>query len=116
MVSFATIMKETNRIGISSLYPFLGNRFNIIFLNDAGVFYLYPFLVDFLNNLSIDNKLMSAVYHELQVLHFRVACQALGLIDKYITGPFWRMMVKQKEVLDISKHYQKGTHFLMIAF
>ena len=116
MVSFATFMKETNRMGISSLYPFLGNRFNIIFLNDAGVFYLYSFLVDFLNNLSLDYKLMSAVYHELQVLHFRVACQALGLIDKYITGPFWRMMVKEKEVLDISKHYQKRYTFFNDCF
>ena len=116
MVSFATFMKETNRMGISSLYPFLGNRFNIIFLNDAGVFYLYPFLVDFLNNLSLDNKLMSAVYHDLQVLHFRVACQALGLIDKYVTGPLWRMMVKEKEVLNMSKHYQKMYTFFNDCF
>ena len=71
----------------------------------------YPFLFDFLNNLSFDNKLISAVYHDFQVLHFRVACQALGLIDKYVTGPLWRMMVKEKEVLNMSKHYQKMYKF-----
>ena len=78
MVSFSTFMKETNQVDTLPPYPFLGNQFNILFLNGAGVFYLYPFLADFFNNLSLDNKLMSAVYRDLQVLHFRVACQALG--------------------------------------
>ena len=116
MVSFSTFMKETNQMDTLPLYPFLGNRFNILFLNGARVFYLYPFLVDFLNNLALDNKLMSAVYHDLQVLHFRVACQALGLIDKYVTGPLWRMMVKEKEVLNMSKHYQKMYTFFNDCF
>ena len=48
---------------------------------------------------------MSAVYHDLQVLHFRVSCQALSLIDKYVTEPLWKMMVKEKDVLNMSKHY-----------
>ena len=96
------------------LYPFLENRFNILFLNGSGVFYLYPFLVDFLNNLSLDNKHISAVYHGLQVLHFRVVCQALGLLNKCVTGLLWRVMV----VPNMSKHYQKiqSTHFLMVVF
>ena len=85
------------------LYPFLENRFNILFLNGSGVFYLYPFLVDFLNNLSLDNKHISAVYHGLQVLHFRVVCPALGLLNKCVTGLLWRVMV----VPNMSKHYQK---------
>ena len=116
MVSFATFMKETKHMDNLPLYSFLGNRFNILFLNGAGVFYLHPFLVEFLNNLSLDNKLMSAVYHDLQVLHFRVACQALDLIDKYVTGPPWRMMVKEKEVLNMSKHYQKMYIFFNDCF
>ena len=43
MVSFATFMKETNQMDNLPLYPFLGNRFNILFLNGAGVFYLLSF-------------------------------------------------------------------------
>ena len=46
---------------------------------------------------------------------FRVACQALDLIDKYVTGTLWRMMVKKMEVLNVSKHYQKMKTFLMIV-
>ena len=61
------------------LYPFLRNQFNILFLNGAGVFYLYPCLVDFLNNLSLD-KLMSAAYHDLQVLHQRLSKKIIDLL------------------------------------
>ena len=42
----------------------------------------------------------------LQVLPFKVAYQALGLIDKLVNGPLWRMMAKEKEVLSMSTHYQ----------
>ena len=41
---------------------------------------------------------MSAVYHDLRVLHFRAVCQALYIIDKYVTRPLSRMMFKGKEV------------------
>ena len=94
------------------LYPFLGNRFNILFLNGAGVLYLYSYLVEFLNNVSLDNKFMSSVFYDLEVLQYKVACQALGLIDKLVTGPPQRMMVKEKEVLNMSVHYQAMLDFL----
>ena len=111
MVTFATFLKETHQVINLPLYPFLGNRFNILFLNGAGVFYLLSYLEEFLNNVSLENKLMSAVFHDLQVLAFEVACQALGLIDKLVSGPLWRMMVKEKEVLSMSTHYQSVYEF-----
>ena len=37
---------------------------------------------------------------------YKVGCRALGLIKKQITGPFWRILVKEKYVLNMSKHYQ----------
>ena len=47
MVSFETFMKEEFGMAELPLFPFLGNRFNILFLNGAGTFYLYEKLVDF---------------------------------------------------------------------
>ena len=111
MVTFSTFLKESHNIISLPLYPFLGNRFNILFLNGAGVFYLYNYLIEFLENVSLDNKLMSAAFYDLHVLAYKVACQALGLIDKLVTGPLWRTMVKEKEVLDMSLHYQKMYDF-----
>ena len=104
-------MKESHNIINLTLYPFLGNRFNILFLNDAGVFYLYNYLIEFLYNVSLHDKLMSAAFYDLHVLAYKVACQALGLIDKLVTGPLWRTMVMEKEVLDMSLHYQKRIIF-----
>ena len=39
---------------------------------------------------------------------YKVACRALGLIlmEKQITDPLWRIMEKEKCVLNMSKHYQ----------
>ena len=84
----------------------MGNWFNILFLNGAGGFYLFSYLEEFLNNVSLENKLKSLVFPDLQVLTFKVACQALRLIGKLVSGPLWRMMVKEKEVLSMSTHYQ----------
>ena len=72
------IQKKINKL----LIDFKNKR-----LPKVKIYSCYLFFVDFLNSLSLDNKLMSAVYHDLQVLHFRVACQAHDLIDKYVTGP-----------------------------
>ena len=68
MMTFATFMKENHQMINLPLYPFLGNRFNILFLNGAGVFYLYSYLVEYLNNVSLDNNLMSSVFYKREVL------------------------------------------------
>ena len=39
MVHFSTYLKDEHNISEIPLYPFLGNRFNILFLNGAGVFH-----------------------------------------------------------------------------
>ena len=68
MMTFATFMKENHQTINLPLYPFFGNRFNILFLNGAGVFYLYSYLVEFLNNVSLDSNLMLSVFYKLEVL------------------------------------------------
>ena len=48
-----------------------------------------------------------AAYWDLKVLAFRVGCRVLSLIVKLVTGTLWRIMVKEKCVLNTSTHYQK---------
>ena len=43
MVIFAAFLKEFHQIINLPLYPFLGNWFNILFLNWTGVFYSFTF-------------------------------------------------------------------------
>ena len=81
MVTFATYLKDKFQMSEIPLYPFLGNRFNIIFLNGGGFYQLYDKLLDFFDKIEKDNKLLTAVKQ------YRIDCRCLGLIHKLVTGP-----------------------------
>ena len=54
-----------------------------------------------------DNNLLKAVSQDLNVKSYIAGCRALGLVDKFLTGPLWRLLVKVDNVLDMNKYYQK---------
>ena len=87
IVCFPTYLKDEFGITSIPLFPFLGNRLNILFVNAAGVYFLYDQLLDFFQRIEHNNKLLDAVYWYLEVLSFKIGCRALGLIEKLITGP-----------------------------
>ena len=107
MVHFSTYLKDEHNISEIPLYPFLGNRFNILFLNGAGVFHLYSYLEDFFSSVSDENRLLKAVHHDLEVLAHKVGCKVLGLIHRQVTGPLWRKMVNEKNALSMTPHYKQ---------
>ena len=74
------------------LAPFRGNRFNIIFYDAAGVYFLRSHMETYLlhHHPSTLNRLLQAVLSDLQVSQFVTGIRALGIIDKIVTGPFWR--------------------------
>ena len=84
MISFEICMEEKNIFRLP-VYQFLG--FNILFKNAAGVYYLFDHLVDFFDNIELENRLLVAVHWDLKVLTYKVGCRALGLIEKLVTGP-----------------------------
>ena len=78
MVSFASYVKDEFDITSIPLYPFLGNRFNILFLNGAGVHFRYDMLLDFFGKIELNNKLLEPVHWDLNVSAYQVA---VGLWD-----------------------------------
>ena len=108
-------MKEEFGMAELPLFPFLGNRFNILFLNGAGTFYLYEKLVDFFKKINLDNKLLSSVHWDLGVIAYRVGCRALGLIEKLVSGPLWKIISKEKQILNMSAHYQDLLSFFEVC-
>ena len=78
---------EGKKIFHLPIYQFLGNHFNILFRNAGGVYYLFDHLVHFFDNIKLEKRLLVAVHWDLKVLGYKVGCQALGLIEKLITGP-----------------------------
>ena len=89
------------------LAPFLGNRFNIVFYDAAGVYYLREYMLQYLTGSHGSlNRLLQAVLTDLRTPHLLSGCKALGIIDKIVTGPFWRYLQRSSiSILQMSDVY-----------
>ena len=75
------------------LASFRGNRFNILFYDAGALFTIAPLVEKFFMEVwQTPNQLLRAVLADIQVPQFRSGCKALGLINKMITGPLWRVL------------------------
>ena len=76
------------------LAQFVGNRFNILFYDAAGIYYLQNHMVKFIESVhgKNANRLLVSVLNDLKTPSLIAGCRALGLIDKIITGPLWRKL------------------------
>ncbi|XP_071124318.1 uncharacterized protein [Mytilus edulis] len=84
-----------------------GNRFNILFHNAAGVYYLLNDLLAFAEEHKADNRLFTAVNADLSVLCFQAGARALGIVSKMVTGPMWRFMEENGHVSELTPLYQQ---------
>lgn len=76
------------------LAQFIGNRFNILFYDAAGIYYLQNHMIEFIETVhgKQANRLLACVLRDLKNPVFISGCRALGLIDKIVTGPLWRKL------------------------
>ena len=89
---FTTFLKSNN-IKHNPLSPFKGNRFNILFYDAGVVFYLSSLIKKFLLDVwQTPNRLLKAVLDDIQIPEYLAGCKALGLVNKLITGPLWRVI------------------------
>ena len=92
------------------LAHFVGNRFNILFYDAAGVYYLHQHMVKFLKTIhgKQANLLLKSVLADLMNLSNIAGCRALGLIDKIVTGPLWRKLQQSSvSILQMSNVYSR---------
>ena len=90
------------------LAQFVGNQFNILFYDAAGVYYLQHHMIMFLESVHGKNAncLLGSVLNDLKNQVFIAGCRALGLIDKIVTGPLWRRLEESSvSVLEMSFAY-----------
>ena len=100
-------VKNVHKIPLAS---FRGNRFNILFYDAAGVYFLKKNMEEYLtqNHNGVLNRLLQAVLADLRIPQYTAGCKALGIVDKLITGPFWRHMESsERSVLEMSGSYSK---------
>ena len=104
---FYTFLWE--EVGFSNVpfIPFKENYFNVLFYNGGILYFLYNHLKHFFESVKDENKLLKAVHSDLQIKFYLCGCRALGLINKFVTGPLWRLLESGIHILDMSKHYLK---------
>ena len=78
---FEAFMKEELGFPSVPLIPSKGNRFNVLFFNGGMCFYL-------------------------EVPAFITGCRALGFINKFITGPLWRLLESDLHIFRMNEYYQ----------
>lgn len=91
------------------LYPrWVGNRFNIYFVN-AGLYYMYDGLIkEFQTNvIKPRNQLHHAIYNMSLPGTLRPILRALGIVSKYVTGPWMRWQGTRQGILETSKVFTK---------
>ena len=104
-VEFETYAKSKG-INNIPLAKFRGNRFNIIFHNAAGIFYLAPTMVAYLGFCRM-NRLMESVKKDLMDVRLVVGCRALGLLGKFVTAPLWRFLESEAPFSAVHGVYQE---------
>ena len=72
------------------LFPL--EEINLMYYFIMVVFFLYNHLKHFFEIVKDKNKLLKAVYSDLQIKSYLCGCRALGLINKFVTGPLWRSL------------------------
>ena len=101
---------KSRQIDKIPLAGFVGNRFNILFYDAAGIYYLRSYMISFIETVHGNqaNRLLQAVLADLKNPAYIAGCRALGLIDKLITGPLWRKLTESSiSVLQMSKVYSE---------
>lgn len=106
---FQTYLRH-NGIPRIPLASFVGNRFNILFYDAAGVFFLKNYMLDYLlNHHGNHNRLLQSVMKDLRSPYLIAGCKALGIIDKLVTGSFWRyLQTSSISILQMSEVYKNG--------
>ena len=90
---------------------FKGNRFNIVFLLGGNVFFLADYITNCIQNIKTPNKLLKCVLKDIENEYHLAGCRALGLLQKLITSPLWRVTESKGHILDMNHTYKDLVDF-----
>ncbi|XP_065656137.1 uncharacterized protein LOC136081830 [Hydra vulgaris] len=88
----------------SYFVPFIGNRFNILYYNAAALYYHKDSIPEFLNAWPNSNNLLKAIKEDITNLVFIAEVCTLGIIDKLLTGPMWRIIESLDSILFLNPY------------
>ncbi|KAI8515682.1 hypothetical protein Bbelb_064950 [Branchiostoma belcheri] len=97
---------------VNKLISFRGERFNVLFKNGGATYHHKDDLLAYLDTCEAPNRLLQAVRADLRVPVYVAGCCALGIINKIVTAPLWRLVESESSILDMCQHF----HQLHISF
>eukprot|EP00058_Branchiostoma_floridae_P012818 XP_002598306.1 hypothetical protein BRAFLDRAFT_69659 [Branchiostoma floridae] len=109
---FDSFLSQEDPAKKNELTSFRGERFNILFKNGGTVYHHRYDLSGYLATWESPNRLLQAVQRDLSEPVYVAGCLALGVINKIVTAPLWRLIESKKSILDMSDHF----HQLQINF
>ncbi|XP_066298380.1 uncharacterized protein [Branchiostoma lanceolatum] len=86
------------------MVAYRGNRFNILFYDAAAVYHHHKQIVSFVSSWPDPNGLLKAVKADASQKVYLAGVRALGILDKTVTGPFFRILGMEKKVLSMNQH------------
>ena len=113
MVQFKSFLENEKNITAVPLAPFKGNRFNILFLNGAGTFFLHKHCQEFFDGCKDENLLLKAVYHDLSKKNQREIY--LKRKEKNNAARAERLQLSLKEKLDKERRLRIVKENLVVA-
>ncbi|VDI03270.1 Hypothetical predicted protein [Mytilus galloprovincialis] len=106
-LQFRDFLHTQGQVKEVPIASFKGNRFNILFHNATGVYYLLNDLLAFAEEHKADNRLFTAVNADLSVLEFQAGARPLGILSKLVTGPMWRFMEENGHAREDSREQRQ---------
>ncbi|CAH1238084.1 Hypp5516 [Branchiostoma lanceolatum] len=91
----------------NKLISFRGERFNVLFKNGGATYHHRNDLLAYLDTCETPNRLLQAVRSDLCVSEYVAGCRALGMINKVVTAPLWRLIESEGSILDMCQHFHQ---------
>jgi E1A/CREB-binding protein len=94
------------------IVSYRGSRFNILFYDAGATYYHRKHIIDFLSSWPNPNNLLKAVAEDMSNVVNQAGIRALGIVNKIITGPYWRVLEAKGNILDLTPYlYQMKLSF-----
>ena len=112
ILDFHTYLTEEAVFLRDSSIPFRGNRCNVLFFNGGILYYVQDHLQHFFDIVKVHNKLLRSVNSDVPIQSYLCRCRALGLINKFVTGPLGRLLLNllvdaSEFMLDSAIYFEK---------
>lgn len=91
---FSSHLQQTEKA--LKLVSYCGNCVYIVFYDGGAAYYHLSEIKSFLDQWPNPNRFLQGIKEDISKRHVVAGMRSLGIIDKLITGPFWRLLNDKK--------------------